>query len=502
MKSLQIFPGTAKMPQQSRPVAACMAALLAILAAHPAHAAAQCQGRVAPVESAAACTAFNSLPATDLNIDPSHPFRLEELIDLAERNNPQTRMAWESARQAADRLGIDRSAYYPHLAALALFGDQRFINPFPAPLAPRGYVLVEVPVAQGGLGLEYDVFDFGKRGARLESSKALRLAAAAAFQRVNQEVAFHVVTSYYNLITAQERLKAAQQILKTAETTQAAAEAQLASGRATLPDVLNARAAAAQAAYDLESSIGDEVEARVLLRQAIGVEPSEEITVMAPEAAPLPAEVSSSAAKLDELAKQNRPDLKDLSERLHSANAELGVARSAYRPSLQLEASAAQSVIWPTVNYGSLGNANQTIWSVGLKFQWSVFDGGQRRNEVRLASSRRSEAQETLREKQDQVSAEVWTAYVQFFTAVRQQQAAETLLNSASTSYDASLDAYRYGVKNLVDLVAAETQLAQARLAKVQSYSNLHVSAINLDYKTGNLLRQSAPLVEPSQVRP
>jgi outer membrane protein TolC len=362
--------------------------------------------------------------------------------------------------------------------------------------------MVETPIAQGGLGLEYDVFDFGRRGARVESGKALRLASAAAFQRVNQDVAFHVVTGYYDLLTAQERLQEARQIVKTAQTTQEAAEAQLANGRATLPDVLNARAATAQAAYDLEASVGAEAEARVLLRETLGVAPSDEIAVVAPEAAPLPSEISSSVANLVELAMQNRPDLKDLSERLNSASAQLKAARSGNRPSFQLEASGAQSAIWPTVDYGALGNANQTVWSVGLKFQWSLFDGGQRRNEIRLADAQRHQAQEALREKQNQVGREVWTAYVQFRTAVRQQEAAETLLASAATSYDASLDAYRYGVKNLVDLVAAENQLAQARLAHVQSHSNLLVSAVNLDYKTGNLLRQTPPLVETAPARP
>jgi outer membrane protein TolC len=457
---------------------------------------------VATLASVADCTARVSLPATELKIDPTHPFRLEELIDLAERNNPETRMAWESARQAAVRMGIERSAYYPHLAALALFGDQRLINPFPKILSPNGYNMVEIPVAQAGLGLEYDVFDFGRRGARLESSKALQLASAAAFQRSNQDVAFHVVTAYYDLLTTQERLDATRQILKTAETTQQAAEAQLAQGRATLPDVLNAKAASAQAAYDLEASVGAETEARVALREAIGVDPSDEIAVEAPADASQPAEISTSAAKLVELAMQDRPDLKDLSERLHSADEEFSAARAENRPSFHLDASAAQSAIWPTVDYGALGNANQTIWNVGLTVQWSVFDGGRRRNEIRLADSRRREAAEALREGQDRVAREVWTSYVQFRTAVRQQQAAETLLTSASTSYDASLDAYRYGVKNLVDLVAAENQLAQARLAHVQSHSNVRVSAVNLDYKTGNLLRQSAPLVETSTVHP
>jgi outer membrane protein len=265
-----------------------IAALLAILATTTPCVSAQCQGKVATLASVANCTARVNLPATELKIDPAHPFRLEELIDLAERNNPETRMAWESARQAAERMGIERSAYYPHLAALALFGDQRLINPFPKILSPNGYNMVEIPVAQAGLGLEYDVFDFGRRGARLESSKALRLASAAAFQRSNQDVAFHVVTAYYDLLTEQERLDATRQILKTAETTQQAAEAQLAQGRATLPDVLNAKAASAQAAYDLEASVGAETEARVALREAIGVEPSDEIAVEAPADASLP----------------------------------------------------------------------------------------------------------------------------------------------------------------------------------------------------------------------
>ena len=463
---------------------------------------AQCQGQVISLASAAACTASAAPLAVDLKVDPTHPYRLDELIDLAERNNPKTRMAWESATQAADRLGIARSAYYPRLAALAIFGDQRLINPWPKALLPRGYSLVEIPIAQGGLGLEYDVFDFGRRGAQLESSKAQRLAAVAAFQRTSQDVAFHVVTAYYDLLTAKERLEAGHQIVKTATTTQQAAEAQLANGRATLPDVLNARAATAQAAYDLEAAVGAEAEARVALRESIGAEPSDGIAIEAPKTAPLPAEISSMAAKLVELATQNRPDLKDLSERLRAANAQLKAAHAENRPSIQLKASGAQSAVWPTADSGKLGTANMPIWNVGVNLQWSLFDGGRRRNEVRQAESRGREAQEALRDKQNQVAREVWTSYLQFRTAVRQQEASEMLLTSATTSYDASLDAYRYGVKNLVDLVAAETQLAQARLAHVQSHSNLLVSAVNLDYKTGNLLRQAAPLVESSPARP
>lgn len=452
--------------------------------------------------AAAACTTRNNAPMSRAVIDPHKPYRLEELIDLAETNNPQTRTAWEAAKEAAARLGIARSDYFPRLAAIALFGDQRSIYPFPKPLAPRGYVVVEAPDVNAGLGLEYNVFDFGRRGAKLEASKALRLAAVAAFQRTNQDVAFRVITAYYNLVTAQEHLEASRQILKTDQTTQAASEAQLANGRATLPDVLNARAAAAQAAYDLEASIGGEGVARVVLREAIGVEPSDAITVEKPAESPSPAEVTESTEKLVEMAMQDRPDLQAIAEELRAADAELKEAQDQYRPALYLQASAAQDWMWPTVNYGTFGNASDPVWSVGMKFEWSLFDGGLRKNGVRLADSRRREMQDRLREKQDAISREVWTAYLQFRTAVRQVEAAETLLTSAQTSYDASLEAYQYGTKNLVDLVTAETQLAQGRLAVVQSRSALRISAANLDYVTGNLLRQQPPLAQPAAGKP
>jgi len=87
---------------------------------------------------------------------------------LAEHNNPRTRIAWEHAKQRANELGVEKSAYFPLLVFQAVGGDQRTIS---------------------------------------------------------QEVAFRVATAYYKLLTAQERLQATRETLKTAQTTQDAAEA-------------------------------------------------------------------------------------------------------------------------------------------------------------------------------------------------------------------------------------------------------------------------------------
>jgi len=186
-------------------------------------AAAQCVGTISDLSTAATCTTERPAPKALATIDPRRPYRLEELIDIAESNNPRTRIAWERAKQAAEVVGIARSEYFPRLAGTALFGNARFINPFPKPLAPLGYTMVESPTIDAGLAMEYTVFDFGRRRAQLDSSKAQRLASVASFQRANQDVAYDVVVAYYNLVTAQEQLAAIRQILVTARAIQSAA---------------------------------------------------------------------------------------------------------------------------------------------------------------------------------------------------------------------------------------------------------------------------------------
>src|SRR5215469_563339 len=47
------------------------------------------------------------------DIDSNHVYSLVELIDISQRPNPATRVAWEQARQAAINVGIARAAYLP-----------------------------------------------------------------------------------------------------------------------------------------------------------------------------------------------------------------------------------------------------------------------------------------------------------------------------------------------------------------------------------------------------
>jgi len=268
-------------------------------------------------------------------------------------------------------------------------------------------------------------------------------------------------------------------------------------GRATLPDVLNARAETAQAVFDLESADGDEKIARVTLTEAVGADPSPNIQITAQDDTPLPRQLTLSIDSLIDRAMVNRPDLQAQAAAIRAANDAEREAKAAYRPQIALTGSAAQTSLWPTTDYGELGPASQPTWSATLGIEWRLWDGGARKNELAIAQSKRREAQDEMTELKDQATREVWTAYIAFRSAVRKEQAAEALLDSAGTSYSASLDAYQYGVKNLVDVVTAEKQLAQARLSGVSARSQLFLEAVNLEFVTGNLLRSQPQAAIP-----
>jgi outer membrane protein TolC len=196
----------------------------------------------------------------------------------------------------------------------------------------------------------------------------------------------------------------------------------------------------------------------------------------------------------------NRPDLQAQAAEIRAADDAIRQAKAAYRPQIGLKAAGAQTSVWPTADFGELGPASMPTWSVTLGIQWELWDGGARKNELAIAQSKRREAQDEMTELRDQATREVWTAYISFRTAVKKEQAAEALLESASTSYSASLDAYQYGVKNLVDVLTAEKQLAQARLSGVSARSQLFLQAVNLEFATGNLLRSQPPATTPHSV--
>src|SRR5262249_35425290 len=124
------------------------------------------------------------------------------------------------------------------------------------------------------LDLNYTVFDFGARSGRINAAQANALAANFAFNDAHRNVIYAVEQAYYPLLNAMGQEDAAQASLSNAQAVQQAAEERLNNGLATLPDVLEARSATAEAQYELQAVQEAEEIAQGNLTTALGTSPT------------------------------------------------------------------------------------------------------------------------------------------------------------------------------------------------------------------------------------
>ena len=89
-------------------------------------------------------------------------------------------------------------------------------------------------------------------------------------------------------------------------------------------------------------------------------------------------------------------------------------------------------------------------------------------------------AKAALKLQEQQVVSDVWDAYYNFHTAVQSIVAADKLLASSLESFEASLERYRSGVGDIVELITAQSTLATARAEKVQARTDLFISYAQL----------------------
>jgi outer membrane protein len=195
------------------------------------------------------------------------------LIDLAEANNPETRIAWEGAVAQAGAVGVAHSELFPVVVAAATAGVDRS----EANLGSRFY-RETVPSFQTALELSYTLFDFGARRGRINAESARLLAFNFSFNDVHRQLIYSVSQAYYRPLNEAGQEKAAGASLVNAQAVQQAAEERLRNGLAALPDVLEA-SAPAQAQYDLQTLLGAEQIARGALATALGVSATTRIRV-------------------------------------------------------------------------------------------------------------------------------------------------------------------------------------------------------------------------------
>ena len=425
---------------------------------------------------------------TSLSIDPGHIYSLPELIDLAQRNNKETRIAWEQARQAAIGIGIARSALLPDLSLAALGGFQRSAYPFPKILTRKGYITSNAEGVFPEFTVRYLLFDFGSAREKVQQARELSFAANVMFTAAHQRLILDVTQAYFTLENAEGQLAAADQSATNSDLLRNAADDRYRHGVDTVVNAAFAQRGVAQARFEVTGATAAQHNAMQALVTAMGLPPATTLHVVDSLDHPLPRLSSRNVTEMMSNALRQRPDLLAELARLRAADVSVESVRSSFYPKLSIAASVKGNIGQISTNGGPNEGIEQPEAGVYLRLDWPIYQGGLRRNELFLAQSKRDEEEDRLQQRQDQVMREVASANDQLETGLAHYDAAVALETASRTAFNAAHDAYVRGVGSLTDATNAQTALAAARAGLVQAHSQALVDAAALAFSTGNLI--------------
>jgi outer membrane protein len=419
-----------------------------------------------------------STPAPPAVFDRAHEYALVELIDLAQRSNPETREAWHRARAEAARLGGAEAVYLPSLTLVTAGGMQSVTYP-----GPNGAFSATGPYLEPELQLAWTLLDLS-RFARVSEVRARVTEANFVFSRKHQEVLFAVARAYYALDANRAELEAARATLETARVVEQEAEARLLLGLATQPEVLLAREARTRAQFDVEAADGAVRTAEGALAESVGVAPDPPLKVAFADR-PEPAHLASSVEEVMRLTLARRPDLRAQRAEVAARQADERAARGRFAPRHSLDTAGGYEWWAFQASPGGGHTLSAATFDAHLTFALGLFQGFEDVEAVHEAQSERAASEAALAAGTLRALRETWTAYFDVKTAERKVEFADALLASSNESYSASLETYHHGLGSLIDLLTAERDLAAARSIAIASHAELLIAAAALTYAIG-----------------
>jgi NodT family efflux transporter outer membrane factor (OMF) lipoprotein len=178
---------------------------------------------------------------------------------------------------------------------------------------------------------------------------------------------------------------------------------------------------------------------------------------------------------------QRRPDIASAERRVAAANEQIGVARSAYFPSLNLTGSFG----YGSSSTGGLFNASNNLWSLGLSAAQTLFDAGATKARVSGAVAQRDATIAQYRQTVLTAFADVENQLAAT-RALAQQQDLRKLASEASDQVEAQmLNRYRAGQVSYSDVVTAQNTALAARRALVQAQADRQTTAVALIQSLG-----------------
>jgi len=391
--------------------------------------------------------------------------QLQELIRTALKQNYDLQTAAERIRAARAQLGITRSNQFPQvLGSSSASGGKEYS------FQSKSNFLVLT--ADAAFQLDF----FGRLRRATEAARAELVASEDAQQTVILTLVSDVASDYFQLLDLDLQLRITQGTVKSQQDAIKLTRLRLSHGVGTNLDVLQAEqvldTANAQIP-DLERQIGQEENAISIL---LGRYPESVPRGLPLVEQPLPPTVPPG---LPSALLERRPDIRQAEQNLIAANAEIGVAKAAFFPSISLTGSGGGAFGRSSV-FAALMSSHAGIWSYGAQVTQPIFTGGALRGNLRLAESQQRQELIAYKQAIQLAFRDVSDALIgyQKYHQVRVRQG--ELAKDLQDSVNLSLSRYRGGITTYLEVLDGQRSLYAAELTLAQARGNEYQTLVQL----------------------
>lgn len=394
---------------------------------------------------------------------------LNALVERIEKGSFTLAAAAARQRQAEAAVRVARSGLFPQVDADLSITRSR------SPAGSAGGVTQGriTTSRNASLSASWELDLWGRVRRDIESARAAAEASAGELAAARLSLQAELATNYFTL-----RLLDVQR--KLFEDTVAAFRKSLELTRNRYEAGVAARADVIQADAQLKSAIAQSIDFAVQRAQLehsiallVGVPPAElsipvreEYSVEIPRLPPgVPSELL-----------ERRPDIAAAERRVAAANAEIGVAESAWFPSVVLGASLG----YRSTDAGTWLTAPSRFWSLGPALALTLFDGGLRRGQTDAAIAAYDATVADYRQTVLTAFAEVEDNLAALRVLEEEAKLQQEALEAARQSLQLTLNQYKAGTVSFLNVVVAQTNLLAEERAAVQILNRRLAASVGL----------------------
>lgn len=382
---------------------------------------------------------------------------LQRLTAAAHEHNRDLRLAALNVEIARAQYGIERAARLPAVALEAGAQRERALAGDGSSASTRSQ--------QASLGLGLSAFEldfFGRVKALSDAALARYLASEHGRRAAELALDGAVADAWFAQRLALAQRDLAERTHEDWRQTLALLRMQREAGQSSALDLVQAEGELASAEAELQARRRALEQAGNALRLLVGTAlPGELPPPLALDAPPVAVQAP---AGLPSQRLLRRPDLQQAEQLLAASQAEVGAARAAFFPQITL--TAALGVASPSLD--ALFGDGRRVWRLAPQASLPLLDGSRRRQELRLAELRRSEALASYERSIQTAFREVADALAAAATLGPQIEAQSRAVASAARRVELTELRYRAGLEGRLELLDARRQQHAAQLALLE----------------------------------